>query len=85
MGRAIDRAAADGVERLTAGRELAGLVGLDEEFVVGRLGDVAAHDLRGAVHRLHGLGKAGGQAPLDFGRGLSDCGGRERRSGERER
>ena len=83
--RAIDRAAADGVERLTAGRELAGLVGLDEELVVGRLGDVAAQDLRGAEHRLHGLGKAGGQAPLDLGRGLGDCRGRERWSGERGR
>ena len=70
--RAFDRTAGDCIERLAARGQLARRERLNLEPTVGQLGHVSADDLRTAVERIKGFGVAGGQAPLELGRGVGN-------------
>ena len=81
--RALNRAAADRVEGLLAGRQLPRRVRDDLELAVGGLADIAAKHLRRAEHHLHRLGEARGHAPFDVRRGLGNSRSRECRHSKR--
>jgi hypothetical protein len=79
--RHLDGRVADGIRDLRLADDFAVREALDLELAVRSVAHVLRKDLGGAVDGVERLRKGRLQAPAHVGRGLRDCGSRDRRRG----